>query len=62
MEASRAFADLRWWWRGVTGADAYERYVGHLEREHPGCPVPTEREFWREKYADQDRNPRSRCC
>lgn len=52
----------RWWWRGVTGADAYERYVAHLRREHPDAPVPDEREFWRAKYADQDANPGARCC
>nr|WP_277628322.1 YbdD/YjiX family protein [Arsenicicoccus dermatophilus] len=52
----------RWYWRGVTGADAYERYVAHLTREHPDAPVPSEREFWRQKYADQERHPTSRCC
>ena len=41
---------------------AYERYVDHLRRTHPGAPIPTERDFWRQKYADQERNPTSRCC
>lgn len=57
-----ALRALRWYWSGVTGADAYERYVAHLSRAHPGCPVPTKRDFWREKYADQERNPTQRCC
>ncbi|MCH8613369.1 YbdD/YjiX family protein [Arsenicicoccus dermatophilus] len=57
-----ALRTARWYWRGVTGADAYERYVAHLTREHPDAPVPSEREFWRQKYADQERHPTSRCC
>ncbi len=50
------------WWSGVTGADAYERYVAHLARQHPGQEPPTRAQFWRDKYAEQDRNPRQRCC
>ena len=57
-----AWHGLRWWWRGVTGADAYERYAAHLRATHPEAPVPSEREFWREKYADQERSPTTRCC
>ena len=58
----KTLSTARWYWRGVTGADAYERYVDHLRRTHPGAPTPTERDFWRQKYADQERNPTSRCC
>lgn len=57
-----AARSLRWLWNGVTGADAYERYCAHLSRTHPGQDPPTKRDFWREKYADMDRNPKSRCC
>lgn len=53
---------LRWYWRGVVGADAFERYVAHLRRHHPGCEVPTEKQFWRDKYAEMERNPKARCC
>ena len=52
----------RWYVRGVTGADAYDRYVDYLARTDPGAAVPTARDFWREKYAAQDRNPSTRCC
>ncbi|MTB71229.1 putative selenoprotein [Arsenicicoccus sp. MKL-02] len=58
----KTLSAARWYWRGVTGADAYERYVDHLRRTHPGAPIPTERDFWRQKYADQERHPTSRCC
>lgn len=47
---------------GVTGADAYERYVEHLRRVDPEARVPTREAFWREKYAEQERNPGTRCC
>lgn len=47
---------------GVTGADAYDRYVTHLRRTHPDAPIPSKKEFWREFYDEQERNPRTRCC
>ena len=53
--------------REVTGDNAYEKYVKHVERLHandPGCPVPTREEFYKQrmekKFSDPD-NP-SRCC
>lgn len=61
-QVRRGVRGLRWYWRGVTGADAYERYVAHLRRHHPGCEVPTERQFWKDKYAEQESNPKTRCC
>lgn len=53
---------LRWYVRGVIGADAYERYVDYLQRTHPDAPIPSERDFWRDKYDDMERNPKARCC
>lgn len=53
---------VRWYVRGVVGEDAYERYVDHLRRTHPDAPVPTEAQFWRDKYDDMERNPKTRCC
>ena len=47
---------------GVTGADAYERYCAHLAAHHPEAPVPDERQFWKDKWAEQERNPKTRCC
>ncbi|WP_226345284.1 YbdD/YjiX family protein [Agilicoccus flavus] len=60
--ARRVASSLRWYVRGVVGEDAYDRYVAHLRATHPDAPIPTEREFWREKYAEQERNPKTRCC
>lgn len=60
--ARRTAGVLRWYFRGITGADAYERYVAHLQRTHPDAEIPSEKQFWRDKYAEMDRNPKSRCC
>ncbi len=50
------------WYNAIIGGQDYQRYVAHLERNHPGCPVPTEREYWRTRHADADTNPQNRCC
>ena len=60
--ARRVSDTVRWYVRGVTRADAYDRYVAHLRDRHPGCAIPTERDFWRETYAQMERNPATRCC
>lgn len=49
-------------WRGIVGADAYEVYVEHQQRVHPGEPVLGKRDFWRDKTDRQERNPTTRCC
>ena len=48
--------------REVMGADAYDRYCAHLERNHPGATPLGEREFWRDHQDWQDRHPQGRCC
>ncbi|WP_346728750.1 YbdD/YjiX family protein [Leucobacter manosquensis] len=55
-------ARLRWFCRELFGDAKYERYVAHLRVAHPDAPVPDVRTFWREHYAEQDRNPGARCC
>ena len=44
------------------GDNAYARYVEHLTRHHPDDPIPTESQYWRERYAAMDANPGARCC
>lgn len=46
----------------VVGGQDYQRYLAHMGRVHPGCPVASERDYWRERYADAERNPGARCC
>jgi hypothetical protein len=49
---------MRWYWRGVTGADAYERYVAHLRRAPPRLRRPDKNgSSGSDKYADQERKP-----
>lgn len=48
--------------RGVVGADAYDVYLEHQRRTHPGEPVMGRKEFWRDRTDRQERNPTTRCC
>jgi len=53
---------VRWWFASVMGDNAYARYLDHLAGRHPDSPVPTEREYWRERYSAMETNPGARCC
>ncbi|MBB5912562.1 uncharacterized short protein YbdD (DUF466 family) [Nocardia transvalensis] len=46
----------------VLGGQDYARYVEHLRRNHPDTPIPSEREYWRERHDAAARNPANRCC
>ncbi len=62
---SRVWAGARGvarWYSAINGGQDYQRYVDHLRRDHPGCPVPSERQYWRDRYAEAERNPTTRCC
>lgn len=59
---ARAGRAIRWYMSSLMGDSAYATYVAHQRRHHPDAPVPTEREFWRQRMDDQDRNPGARCC
>lgn len=48
--------------RGILGSDAYDKYLTHHRVTGCAHEPMSEREFWRAKYADEDRNPRGRCC
>ncbi|WJZ17753.1 YbdD/YjiX family protein [Corynebacterium guangdongense] len=58
----KAVRSVRWYVGELMGDHAYARYVEHLRRHHPDAEVPTEREYWRARYAEQDANPGARCC
>ncbi|MFG1791735.1 YbdD/YjiX family protein [Nocardia sp. NPDC049149] len=57
-----ALRKVGWWFNSILGGQDYRRYVDHLARNHPGCEIPTEREYWRTRHADADNNPTNRCC
>lgn len=59
---SRVGRGIRWYMTNLMGDRAYDTYLAHHRRTHPGEEVLTEREFWRQKMDDQDRNPGARCC
>lgn len=53
---------IRWYMTNLMGDSAYATYVAHQRRVHPGEDPMTERQFWRQRMDDQDRNPGARCC
>lgn len=53
---------IRWYMTTLMGDTAYATYVAHQRRVHPDEEPMTERQFWRQKMEDQDRNPGARCC
>ena len=53
---------IRWYITTLMGDTAYATYVAHHQRQHPGEEPLTERQFWRQRMDDQDRNPGARCC
>ena len=58
----RALHAFIWWVTSVMGDHDYERYLAHHRTRHPGEPILSEREYWRERYAAIDANPGARCC
>ena len=61
-QALRVAGGLRWYMTSLMGDSAYATYVAHQRRHHPDAPPVTERQFWRDRMDDQDRNPGARCC
>ncbi|MFI5719846.1 YbdD/YjiX family protein [Nocardia sp. NPDC051750] len=58
----RAARAVLWYVDSVLGGQDYQRYVAHMRRTHPGRPIADKRAYWRERYADAERNPGARCC
>lgn len=53
---------IRWYVTNLMGDTAYETYTTHHRRHHPDQEPMTERQFWRDRMDEQDRNPGARCC
>jgi uncharacterized short protein YbdD (DUF466 family) len=61
--ALRGWRAVAWYVRDLMGDNAYRVYLEHHHRHHgPDHPPLTEREFWRQRMDEQDRNPGARCC
>jgi uncharacterized short protein YbdD (DUF466 family) len=58
----RPLRAVLWYLRELTDESAYERYVEHVRTHHPDRPVPSRREFERQRLAAKDTNPGVRCC
>ena len=59
---ARAGRGIRWYITTLMGDSAYATYVANQRRQHPDEEPLTERQFWRQRMDDQDRNPGARCC
>jgi uncharacterized short protein YbdD (DUF466 family) len=51
-----------WYLREVMGENAYDHYLEHQRRRHPGEPAVSRREFERRRMDERDANPETRCC
>jgi uncharacterized short protein YbdD (DUF466 family) len=58
----QGYRAVRWWFRGVLGADAYDRYLAHHARAGHDDPPMSERAFWRARTDHQERHPQVRFC
>jgi uncharacterized short protein YbdD (DUF466 family) len=62
MWVRRAVARLADLLGRVAGMPDYGAYVEHLRRCHPGCAVPTEREYFEQYVAARYGDGPTRCC
>jgi uncharacterized short protein YbdD (DUF466 family) len=58
----RAVAGALWYAREVLGENAYDHYLAHRGRDHPGEPVLSRREFERRRLDRLEIRPGQRCC
>ena len=62
MTLREAFGGVRWYLREVSGESAYDHYVAHMRRDHPGQPVMSRRDYERRRQDAREESPRARCC
>jgi uncharacterized short protein YbdD (DUF466 family) len=48
--------------RRILGMPDYQAYLAHLRAAHPGCPIPTEREYFEEFVRARYSGGPTRCC
>ncbi|MGH7592578.1 MAG: YbdD/YjiX family protein [Gemmatimonadales bacterium] len=46
----------------IAGMPDYGAYVAHLREQHPGCPIPTRREYYDLYLEQRYSGGGSRCC
>ncbi|MDG4832836.1 YbdD/YjiX family protein [Solwaraspora sp. WMMD1047] len=57
MRLRSVLRHLRWYARELSGESAYDNYLDHRRRTHPGQPVLSRREFEALRH-----RPTVRCC
>lgn len=60
--AARVARQISWYWGTLLGDTHYRRYLEYRCRAHPGEPVLSERDYWRQRYDGYDDDPSARCC
>ncbi|SDL68138.1 Uncharacterized short protein YbdD, DUF466 family [Corynebacterium mycetoides] len=60
--AAKILSSVAWYIKELMGDNDYKKYCAHLAAHHPGETPPTEKEFWKARWAEQSLNPGSRCC
>jgi uncharacterized short protein YbdD (DUF466 family) len=58
----RALANALWYTREVMGENAYQHYLDHQRRVHPGERVLGRREFECRRMDRMEVRPGQRCC
>ena len=58
----RALRFMWWYIREVSGESAYDHYVEHVRRDHPGEPVMSRRDFERRRQDAREHTTQARCC
>nr|WP_305853304.1 YbdD/YjiX family protein [Mycolicibacterium sp. YH-1] len=53
---------VSWYWSSLMGDNHYRRYTEHRERNCPGEPVLSERDYWRMRHHATEANPQGGCC
>jgi uncharacterized short protein YbdD (DUF466 family) len=62
LRVGRLAGQIRWYVSSLMGDNHYRRYLAHRGRTHPGEPVLSEAQYWRERHRQADRTPGARCC
>jgi uncharacterized short protein YbdD (DUF466 family) len=59
IQLNRIAREICWYWGTLMGDTHYRRYLEYHRRAHPGEPVLSERDYWRQRYATDSG---ARCC
>lgn len=59
---AKVVSGVVWYIKELMGDNDYAKYCAHLQRDHPEVEPPTEREFWKQRWERQTKNPEGRCC